>query len=248
MKKILLLFLILSSVTSSYAQKKSKKDDKKAEIKIEYVDIKQILDNKESLNLSPHQVTALNIKNEYIKRDLAKLNSKKTMEKVEKDMHERELKKTYDLFIKKTLNNEQFKEWTIIKKELLQEGQEELTLKQALKKLDIEYKAEVKEIYRKYKTNRKIYYAQRNIAKKNYETKKIKLVEKFEKKDQDPEEEERVLSLEEIANLYKEYDEYYGGQSQSSPLDYLDIKEEYSDENPESTTTEEIYYNEEGDY
>lgn len=248
MKKILLLFLILSSVTSSYAQKKSKKDDKKAEIKIEYVDIKQILDNKENLNLSPHQVTALNIKNEYIKRDLAKLNSKKTMEKVEKDMHERELKKSYDLFIKKTLNNDQFKEWTIIKKELLQEGQEELTLKQALKKLEVEYKAEVKEIYRKYKTNRKIYYAQRNIAKKNYETKKIKLVEKFEKKDQDPEEEERVLSLEEIANLYKEYDEYYGGQSQSSPLDYLDIKEEYSDENPESTTTEEIYYNEEGDY
>ncbi|WP_010249200.1 hypothetical protein [Myroides injenensis] len=248
MKKILLLFLILSSVTSSYAQKKSKKDDKKAEIKIEYVDIKQILENKEGLNLSQHQVTALNIKNEYIKRDLAKLNSKKTMEKVEKDMHERELKKSYDLFIKKTLNNDQFKEWTIIKKELLQEGQEELTLKEALKKLDVEYKAEVKEIYRKYKTNRKIYYAQRNIAKKNYETKKVKLIEKFEKKDQDPEEEEKILSLEEIANLYKEYDEYYGGQSQSTPLDYLDIKEEYNDENPESTTTEEIYYNEEGDY
>ncbi|MTG96921.1 MULTISPECIES: hypothetical protein [Myroides] len=257
MKKILVLFLIVSTITTtSFAQSKSKKQEEESAKKVEYVDIKLILENQETLKLTPQQATAFKIKNEYIKRDLQKLNSKKSMSDIERNMHERELKASYLTFINRNLNQEQIDQWAILKKDLTV-VEEEKDLKTVLKKLDQDYKLETKEIYRVYKHDRKLYYAQRNIAKKAYETKKRNLIEYYENKEKGiDEDQEEILTLEEIANLYKEYDDYYGKQEGRSALDYLDIKEEYQEEEeydeygnlikPEQSTTTEEEYDEYG--
>lgn len=242
MKKIIFLFFIVTSLSSVYGQRKSKKVETKP--KVEYYDIKEIIENKTELSLTEKQMAAFTIKNEFIKRDLQNLNEKTDLAPIEVKMNRRDLVIGYKQFIERTLTEDQLENWTNIKKEIEDAKAGELDYKTELKELDSEHKAEIKEIYRKYSKDRKIYYAQRDVAKKQYEGKKLKLQKKYEiVTEEEGAEEEKVLTLEEILNLTKEFDDYYNSPSQSSPLEYLEIKEEYPDENTESE-----YYEEEGDY
>lgn len=252
MKKILLLFILVSTVTIGQAQKISKKVDPNAPPKLEYLDIQQILENADALNLTAKQIRLFEIKKELVNLDLYRLNGKTTMEKVERDMHMRNLKDSYQQFIERTLNEAQENQWIVVKTELQLLGVEELTLKQSLRNLDKNYKKEIASIKYKYQHNdKRIYYAQRNVAKKNYETKRAKIYAYYE--NQDTEQEiEKVMTLEEIADLYKQYDDFYNQEEKANnPLDYLDFKEELdpyeASEQPYETTVEEEIY-EEGDY
>ncbi|WHT40400.1 hypothetical protein QNH98_07425 [Myroides sp. mNGS23_01] len=47
-------------------------------------------------------------------------------------------------------------------------------------------------------------------------------------------EESEVMSLEEIANLVKEFDDYYSGEAPSNPLKYLNIRETTTNEGEEA--------------
>ncbi|AJA68774.1 hypothetical protein HX045_04550 [Myroides odoratimimus] len=242
MKKILLLFVILMSISTSYGQRKSKKQEEPVK-KIEYLDIVQILSNKDELKLTQKQVGALTIKNEYIKRDLQNLNSKTKMQEVEKNMHQRQLFAGYDNFVNRTLNEDQLESWNVIKKEIAASEEESTDLKTEMAALDSAYKAELKEVYRKYSKDRKLYYASRNVVRKQYDADKLRIYKKYNQAvEEEGEEGDKVLTLEEIANLYKEYDDYYNEPTQANPLEYLDVKEEYSNE------TEEITSEEEGEY
>ncbi|MEC4052592.1 hypothetical protein VSP10_07280 [Myroides odoratimimus] len=242
MKKILLLFVILMSISTSYGQRKSKKQEAPVK-KIEYLDIVQILSNKDELKLTQQQVGALTIKNEYIKRDLQNLNSKTKMEEVEKNMHQRELFAGYNNFVNRTLNEDQLESWNVIKKEIAAGEEESSDLKTEMAALDSAYKAELKEVYRKYSKDRKLYYASRNVVRKQYDADKLRIYKKYNQPvEEEGAEGDKVLTLEEIANLYKEYDDYYNEPKQANPLEYLDVKEEYSNE------TEEITSEEEGEY
>ncbi|AJH13656.1 hypothetical protein [Myroides profundi] len=242
MKKILLLFVILMSISTSYGQRKSKKQEAPVK-KIEYLDIVQILSNKDELKLTQQQVGALTIKNEYIKRDLQNLNSKAKMEEVEKNMHQRELFAGYNNFVNRTLNEDQLESWNVIKKEIAAGEEESSDLKTEMAALDSAYKAELKEVYRKYSKDRKLYYASRNVVRKQYDADKLRIYKKYNQPvEEEGAEGDKVLTLEEIANLYKEYDDYYNEPKQANPLEYLDVKEEYSNE------TEEITSEEEGEY
>ncbi|MEK6510653.1 hypothetical protein [Myroides odoratimimus] len=242
MKKILLLFVILMSISTSYGQRKSKKQEAPVK-KIEYLDIVQILSNKDELKLTQQQVGALTIKNEYIKRDLQNLNSKTKMEEVEKNMHQRDLFAGYNNFVNRTLNEDQLESWNVIKKEIAAGEEESSDLKTEMAALDSAYKAELKEVYRKYSKDRKLYYASRNVVRKQYDADKLRIYKKYNQPvEEEGAEGDKVLTLEEIANLYKEYDDYYNEPKQANPLEYLDVKEEYSNE------TEEITSEEEGEY
>lgn len=242
MKKIIFLFFIVTSLSSVYGQRKSKKVETKP--KVEYYDIKEIIENKTELSLTEKQIAAFTIKNEFIKRDLQNLNAKSDLDPTEIKMDRRDLAIGYKQFIERTLTDDQLENWGNIKKEIEEVKAGEKDYKSELKEIDNEYKADVKEIYRKYSKDRKIYYAQRDVAKKQYEGKKLKLQKKYEVVSvEEGAEEEKVLTLEEILNLTKEFDDYYNQSSESHPLEYLEIKEEYPDENTESQ-----YYEEEGDY
>lgn len=242
MKKILLLFVILMSISTSYGQRKSKKQEAPVK-KIEYLDIVQILSNKDELKLTQQQVGALTIKNEYIKRDLQNLNSKTKMQEVEKNMHQRELFAGYNNFVNRTLNEDQLESWNVIKKEIAAGEEESSDLKTEMAALDSAYKAELKEVYRKYSKDRKLYYASRNVVRKQYDADKLRIYKKYNQPvEEEGAEGDKVLTLEEIANLYKEYDDYYNEPKQANPLEYLDVKEEYSNE------TEEVTSEEEGEY
>ncbi|MCC9042560.1 hypothetical protein LNQ81_07640 [Myroides sp. M-43] len=234
MKKILLLIVILMSISTSYGQRKSKKDVEQLK-KIEFTDVTEILTRKDELKLTTKQLASFSIKNEYIKRDLQSLNSKTKMEDVERGMHERNLFTGYNLFIDRTLDEDQLESWNKIKKEIAESNAVETDFKTELKQLDSQYSIDSKEIYRKYSKDRKIYYARRGVAKKQYETDKARLYAKYNQTMEEGEEGEKVLTLEEIAMLAKEYDEAYSNQAQSSPLEYLDIKEEYPTETEETT-------------
>ncbi|SDH40461.1 hypothetical protein [Myroides phaeus] len=242
MKKVIFLFLILTSLSSVYGQRKSKKVETKP--KIEYLDIREILENTSELGLTSKQTAAFTIKNEFIKRDLQNLNSKTDLDPAELKMNRRDLVIGYTQFIERTLTEDQLENWTKIKKEIEEAKAGETDYKTELRELETEYKANVKEIYRRYSKDRKIYYAQRDIARKQLEGKKLKLQKKYEVANlEEGAEDEKVLSLEEIANLTKEFDDYYNEPTQRSPLEYLEIREENSNGNGE------VQYNEEeGDY
>lgn len=237
MKKILLLFAILMSISTSYGQRKSKKEVEQVK-KIEFTDLTEILSRKEELKLNSKQIAAFTIKNEYVKRDLQSINSKTKMEEVEKNKHQRDLFDGYNSFINRTLDEDQLETWNKAKKEMAEANIEHTDLKTELKALDAAHAIQLKEIYRKYSKDRKIYYATRDVAKKQYSADRARIYAKYNQTEEGTEE-EKVLTLEEIALLTKEFDESYG-QQQSSPLEYLDIKEE--------TNTESEEYTPEGDY
>lgn len=238
MKKILLLFVILMSISTSYGQRKSKKEVEPAK-KIEFTDLTEILARKDEIKLNSKQVAAITIKNEYVKRDLQSLNSKTKMEEVEKNKHQRDLFDGYNSFVNRTLDEDQLETWNKIKKEMAEASEERTDLKTELKELEVAHAADVKEIYRKYSKDRKIYYARRDVAKKQYAADRARIYAKYNQTEEGAEE-EKVLTLEEIALLTKEFDESYG-QQQSSPLEYLDIKEETSTEESEEYTPEGDY-------
>lgn len=222
MKK-LIVFLSLMVALAGYSQKKPVIPISGVQ-KVEYSDIKQILDNKDKLELTRRQIGVLTIKNEYIKRDLQFVNSQQNLKPAEIKMYERDLKESYQLFIERTLTDAQLKEWGVIQKSMLAELESHENLKADLKTLEKRHKENLKEIYTKYRYDRKLYYAQRSNARRQYETNKLKLISYY--KALGEENGEEVMSLEEIANLYKEYDDYYNNTNTPSPLNYLEIQEE----------------------
>ncbi|MHC5352820.1 hypothetical protein ACYSNX_01280 [Myroides sp. LJL115] len=278
MKKIIMLCLMLASVVTAKAQdqnsvdqnsdlqevekggkkknKKVKQEKQNVAPKLEYLSIQEILDNANNLKLTTYQVSALNIKNEYIKRDLQKLNANALMPLSEKEIILRDLSISYDLFIQKILKPEQQKELKILQAEnAITPEYDKSSLRVALHEIDKDYKEEVKEIKRKYKGNKSVYYAQRNLAKKRYEFNRVTTIEFFQNlgKDQGDEQDNYVMTLEEISNIYKAYDDYYSQEKQSNPLDFLEIKEEYpANEEYLDVYPDEIpgnqQYNEEGDF
>ncbi|MGL4583713.1 MAG: hypothetical protein ACRCVU_12125 [Flavobacterium sp.] len=238
MKKILLLLVILMSISTSYGQRKAKNQPEPPK-KIEFLDIENILSNKDELKLTAQQIGSFSIKNEYIKRDLKNLNSKTKMEDVERGMHQRNLFSGYTLFIDRTLDEDQLESWNKIKKEIAASQEVETDFKSEIKVLEVAHAAELKEIYRKYSKDRKIYYARRGVAKKQYDSDRAQIYKKYNMPVEE-EGENKVLTLEEIALLTKEYDEAFDKQPKANPLEYLDIKEEYPAETEE--------YTPEGDY
>lgn len=222
MKK-LIVFLSLIVTLTGYSQKKPVIPAAETQ-RMEYNDIKQILDNKDKLELTRRQIGVLTIKNEYIKRDLQFVNSQQNLKPAELKMYERDLNESYQLFIERTLTNNQLKEWGALQKNITDELEGHEDLKTDLKKLGKRHKENLKEIYNKYRYDRKLYYAQRSNARRQYETNKLKLVSYYKALGEESQEE--VMSLEEIANLYKEYEDYYNSANTPSPLNYLEIQEE----------------------
>jgi hypothetical protein len=228
------------SISTSYGQRKSKKAEVEQVKKIEFTDLAEILSRKEELKLNSKQIAAFTIKNEYVKRDLQSINSKTKMEEVEKNKHRRDLFDGYNSFINRTLDEDQLETWNKAKKEMAEANIEHTDLKTELKELDAAHAIQLKEIYRKYSKDRKIYYATRDVAKKQYSADRARIYAKYNQTEEEGVEGEKVLTLEEIALLTKEFDESYG-QQQASPLEYLDIKEETSTEESEEYTPEGDY-------
>lgn len=259
MKRIIVLCLMFASIISAKAQqqvpseassdielqdtndkkeprktKREKQQAKKAETKLKYTKIKEILDNADNLKLNTYQSSALNIKNEYIKRDMQKLNSNPITSDYEKKTIMYDLQNSYELYIQKILTPDQIKEFAIIQTQgMPEESLDKKNIKTQLRELDKNYHQEVKDIKTKYKGNKQVYYAQRKIAQKSYEYNRYQLIEAYQNSLKDPlddENQDQVMTLEEIANIYKAYDDYYTQEKQSNPLDFLEISEEYPDE------------------
>ncbi|WP_158961609.1 hypothetical protein [Myroides fluvii] len=238
MKKIISLSILLLAFSVTYGQRKPV-IQRSSDI-IVYKDIENILQHKAELGLSQKQEASFVVKNEYIKRDLQALNDRTDMLPVEKNETEKKVKNSYQLFIQRTLNKDQMDVWAQKKVEYDLAMVNDDGLKADLKVLDALYKAEQKEIYRKYGMDRAIYTAQKNTIRKKYETDRLKLMEYYNVS----EEENDVMSLEEIANLVKEFDDYYNGEAKSNPLKFLNIRENAT-EGEEETTVEESTYSEE---
>lgn len=235
MKKIISLSILLLAFSVSYGQKKPVIQSSSEAIV--YKDIENILQNKAELGLTQKQEASFIVKNEYIKRDLQALNDRTDMLPVEKKETEKKVKNTYQLFIQRTLTKDQMDIWAQKKVELDLANIHDEGLKADLKTLDAIYKADQKEIYRKYGMDRTIYAAQKNTLRKKYETERLKLMQYYNA----TEVENDVMSLEEIANLVKEFDDYYSGEASSNPLKYLNIRENTTSEGE----TEESTYSEE---
>ncbi|MHC5200791.1 hypothetical protein [Myroides sp. LJL119] len=258
MKRILVLCLMFASIISAKAQeqvtsdssvdielqdkggKKEKRNNKKVnkpDTKLKYTKIKEILDNADNLKLNTFQKSALNIKNEYIKRDMQKLNSNTVTSDYEKKTILHDLSESYGLYIQKILTPEQIKEFTIVQTQDVSEPViDKHTLREKLRNLDKQYQQEVRSIRARYKGDKSIYYAQRKIAQKSYEYERYQILEAFSNLDKDQlddTQDEYVMSLEEIANIYKAYDDYYTKEKQTNPLDFLEISEEYPDQQEE---------------
>lgn len=281
MKRIITLCFILASLISVKAQdlnseefnqdsqsqtldnkkqkkqkKQNSKSDNKDETTLQYQTIQKILDNKSNLKLSSYQASALQIKNEYIKRDMRKLNADRLITLSEKKLELEKLSASYNLFIQRVLNPEQIKDFALIQTNAAPTPEyNKATLRLALRELDAKHKENVKEIKKKYKGNKQVYYAQRNQANKRYEYDRVTTIELYKNKQNgiDTDQDNYVMTLEEISNIAKAYDDYYSKEQESNPLDYLEIREEYQqddgyldvypDELPGSQQ-----YNEEGDY
>lgn len=235
MKKIISLSILLLAFSVSYGQRKpviqSSSDV------IVYKDIENILQHKAELGLSQKQEASFVVKNEYIKRDLQALNDRTDMLPVEKKETEKKVKDSYQLFIQRTLNKDQMDVWAQKKVEYDLANIKDDGLKADLKALDAVYKADQKEIYRKYGMDRAIYGAQKNTLRKKYETDRLRLMEYYNASG----EESEVMSLEEIANLVKEFDDYYSGEAPSNPLKYLNIRENTTGEGEEEAVEESSY-------
>lgn len=116
--------------------------------------------------------------------------------------------------------------WSQKKVEFDQANIQDNGLKADLKELDSIYKADSKEIYRKYGMDRKIYAAQKATLRKKHETDRLRLMQYYNATNEGNE----IMSLEEIANLVKEFDDYYNGENETNPLKYLNIRESSSNE------------------
>ena len=235
MKKIISLSILLLAFSVTYAQKKPvllTGNDL-----IVYKDFELILENKGELGLDQKQEASFIVKNEYIKRDLQALNDRTDMLPVEKKETEKKVKAEYQLFIQRTLSKDQMDLWAQKKVEYDIANSVDKGLKEDLKELDALYKAEQKEIYRKYGMEKKIYAAQKTTLRKKYDTDRLKLTEYYNAIG----EESDVMSLEEIANLVKEFDDYYSGENETNPLKYLNIRNSESSETEveQENTTEE---------
>ncbi len=182
-----------------------------------YSDIENILSNKQELGLTPKQEAIFTIKNEYIKRDMLTLNERTDMLQIAKINTNKKLKEDYNLFIERNLNDEQIDKWTQIKVNLALAASNNEDFKKETKRLYENFKADHKEIYRKYKSDKKIYRAQTNSLRYKFNNDYKALVNYYNISDK----EHDVMSLEEIANLVKEFDEV----ESSSPLKYLNVNE-----------------------
>lgn len=193
---------------------------------VEYKDIETILENKAELGLDYKQEASFVVKNEYVKRDLQALNERTDMLPVEKQETAKKIKDSYHLFIQRTLTKDQMDIWAQKKVEYDAANKQDNGYKEDLKELEKIYKAEQREIYRKYGMDRKIYAAQKTSLRKKYDTDRQNLAEYYNASN----EESDVMSLEEIANLVKEFDDYYNGENETNPLKYLNIRERSSNE------------------
>ncbi len=224
MKKIISLSILLLTMSATYAQRKPV--IMTANDVVVYKDIETILEHKAELGLSHKQEASFVVKNEYIKRDLQALNDRTDMLPVEKKETAKKIKDSYRLFIQRTLNQDQMDIWAQKKVEYDLANTQDNGYKVDLKELDAIYKAEQKEIYRKYGMDRKIYAAQKATLRKKYETDRLNLAQYYNAE----KEENDVMSLEEIANLVKEFDDYYNGENETNPLKYLNIRERSTNE------------------
>ena len=244
MKRIFGL-IIVAAVTASCSLFQSTKIKEEPKKKVEYNEISNIIEYQDSLKLSQRQASALKIKHEYIKRDLQKLNAQREMDRVDTDLQERELKISYDNFVKQTLTASQLKAWADYKINQDKIAAQEGTYKSDLKKLANKYENTQKSIINQYGHDKKLYIAQRNQAKKNYQLEKMLLQQHYYKLENPSEEGEQVLTLEEIANLAAEYDKLYSQEKESSPLDNIKFEEEYQEEYSEENTENSEYTEEE---
>lgn len=235
MKKIISLSILFVVFSMAYAQKKPVIPN--SSDVIVYKDIENILQQKEELGLNKKQEAAFIVKNEYIKRDLQALNERTDMLPVEKKEAEKKVKMSYQLFIQRTLNNDQMDTWAQMKVEFDTNNIKDDGLKADLKTLETQYKVDQKEIYRKYGMDKAVYSAQKNTLRKKYEKDRLNLTQYYNT----PEGEKEVMSLEEIANLVKEFDDYYNEEKQANPLKYLNIRESSSTESTEEAPPVEEY-------
>jgi len=219
MKKIISLSMLFSLFFVGYAQKKPVIQNNTETIV--YTDIENILSNKSELGLNSKQEASFVVKNEYIKRDLLVLNDRTDMLPVEKKETEKKVKESYQLFVQRILTTDQMDMWAQMKVELDNANQKDDGLKADLKSLQANYKEEQQEIYRKYRMDKQVYNAQKTISRKKYETDRLRLMQYYNM----PESKKDVMSLEEIANLVKEFDDYYNEESTTNPLKYLNIRE-----------------------
>ncbi|MBB1148670.1 hypothetical protein H4K35_00735 [Myroides sp. NP-2] len=224
MKKIISLSILLLTMSATYAQRKPV--IMTANDIVVYKDLETILEHKAELGLSHKQEASFVVKNEYIKRDLQALNDRTDMLPVEKNETAKKVKESYALFIQRTLTKDQMDLWAQKKVEYDLANKQDNGYKADLKELDAVYKAEQKEIYRKYGMDRKIYAAQKTALRKKYDTDRLNLAQYYNV----TKEENDVMSLEEIANLVKEFDDYYNGENETNPLKYLNIREASSNE------------------
>ncbi len=215
MKKLLFLSILFLGILTSYGQKKPMIINM-AEV-FSYPDIENIISNKQELGLTPKQEAIFTIKNEYIKRDMLTLNDRTDMLPIEKINTNKKIRADYNLFIERTLNDEQMDKWSQIKINIALAASNDENFKKEAKKLYENYKTDHKEIYRKYKTDKRIYRAQVTSLRKKFDTD----YQSLEKYYNAPEKENSVMSLEEIANLVKEFDEV----ESTSPLKYLNVNE-----------------------
>lgn len=183
-----------------------------------YPDIENILSNKQELGLTPKQEAIFTIKNEYIKRDMFTLNERTDMLQIAKINTDKKFKEDYNLFIERNLNDEQIDKWTEIKVSLALAASNNEDFKKEAKQLYKNFKTDHKEIYRKYRTtDKKVYKSQTNSLRYKFNNDYQALVNYYNISDK----ENDVMSLEEIANLVKEFDEV----ESTSPLKYLNVNE-----------------------
>lgn len=221
MKKIIPLFLALSFISTINAQRKIELP-KLEPARIEYVNIQEILDHKGELELTDIQTQSFIVKNEYIKRDMRDLNKKTNLERIEKKMYQKELNNSYQLFIERQLTNSQLEKWMEIKRQIDLSNEQEKTFKGDLEILHKLYAEEVKDLQIKYSADKKMYLSQKKSLANYYNIKAHKIQQYYNEKALAAElgEEETVMTLEEIANLVKDFEET---TSASSPLNYINI-------------------------
>ncbi|MDR0228155.1 MAG: hypothetical protein LBI72_03735 [Flavobacteriaceae bacterium] len=223
MRKIITLCLALTVLSTVHAQRRFELP-KAEKAKIEYVELQQILDNKSELNLTNLQIQSFTVKNEYLKRELKSLNTQKNADRIEKRMYERELNASQKLFIERQLTTEQLEKWSNIKEQMAQDYAEKTTMKDDLNILQHKYKLDLADIEVKYSADPKMLKLQKNNLNQYYNKKIGKLKQYYDSKAlKAGEEEEYVPTLEDIANLIKDFDEQ---TNTSSPLNNIKIEEE----------------------
>ncbi|MDR2222075.1 MAG: hypothetical protein LBE34_04965 [Flavobacteriaceae bacterium] len=228
MRKIITLFLALSLLSTVHAQRKFELP-KAEKAKIEYVELQQILDHKSDLNLTNLQVQSITVKNEYLKRELQSLNNQKNADRIERRMYERELSASQKLFIERQLTADQLEKWQNIKAQIAQDYADKTTLKDDLAILEHQYKLDLADLQVRYSADRDMFKIQKNNLNQYYAKKVGKLKQYYEAKAaKNGEDEEYVPTLEDIANLVKDFDEQ---TNNSSPLNNIRIEKE----TPETT-------------